>query len=153
MIFFSGILSGLAAACGYSLAYLFSKLFYEKSGKMQQAIAQIAPVVAPLAAIQIIQAAVPQVTVQQAVQAAAPQLVAAVAANIGQAAQRAETPQQALVSIIPMIAPQATPTQLRRIEQASPTQLMQALTPLVAPQVAMVLAGVEPPSLQWPHAR
>lgn len=33
MIFFSGILSGLAAACCYSLAYLFSKLFYEKSGK------------------------------------------------------------------------------------------------------------------------
>ncbi|MCP4008640.1 MAG: EamA family transporter [Proteobacteria bacterium] len=33
MIFFSGILSGLAAACCFALAYLFSKLFYEKSGK------------------------------------------------------------------------------------------------------------------------
>jgi drug/metabolite transporter (DMT)-like permease len=33
MIFFSGILSGLAAACCFSLAYLFSRLFYEKSDK------------------------------------------------------------------------------------------------------------------------
>jgi len=33
MIFFSGILSGLAAACCFSLAYLFSRLFYEKSRK------------------------------------------------------------------------------------------------------------------------
>lgn len=33
MMFFSGILSGLAAACCFSLAYLFSRLFYEKSGK------------------------------------------------------------------------------------------------------------------------
>ncbi len=33
MIFFSGILSGLTAACCFSLSYLFSKRFYEKSGK------------------------------------------------------------------------------------------------------------------------
>lgn len=33
MILFSGILSGLAAACCFSLAYLCSRLFYEKSRK------------------------------------------------------------------------------------------------------------------------
>jgi drug/metabolite transporter (DMT)-like permease len=33
MSVFFGILSGLTSACGFSLSYLFSRLFYEKSGK------------------------------------------------------------------------------------------------------------------------